>query len=170
MDDRIVGVTIFSDYPPSAIEKPKIGAFWQPNIEAVIASKPDLVVTLEFPQQKEAARRLRRIGCNCLTVNIETVSELFEAIDRTGESTGKEAEAAQLALDLQSKLDDLSGLTARYEKAKVLWVIAREPLRVAGRDTFVNEIIELAGGENVVGRTVHKKRLPGGSGGSAAIA
>jgi iron complex transport system substrate-binding protein len=50
----------------------------------------------------------------------------------------------------------LSALAAKYEKPKVLWVIAREPLRVAGRDTFVNEIIELAGGENAIGRTVHK--------------
>ena len=156
LDDRIVGVTLFSDYPPAAAERPKMGAFWQPNIEAVIAAKPDLVVTLEFPQQKEAARRLERIGCNCLTVNIETVSELFEAIDRIAKATGKDAEAADLALDLRSRLGGLSGLTAKYEKAKVLWVIGREPLRVAGRDTFVNEIIELGGGENAIGRTVHK--------------
>ena len=156
LDDRIVGVTTFSDYPPAAAKKPRIGSFWQPNIEAVIAAKPDLVVTQEFPQQKEAARRFRRLGCNCLTVNIEKMSDLFEAIGKIAEATGKETEAAELASDLRSRLDGLSALTAKYERAKVLWVIAREPLRVAGRDTFVNEIIELAGGENAIGRTVHK--------------
>jgi len=156
LDDRIVGVTTFSDYPPAAAKKPKIGSFWQPNIEAVIAAKPDLAVMLEFPQQKEAARRLRRLGCNCLTVNIEKVSDLFEAIGKIAEATGKDAEAEELASDLQSRLDALSALSAKYERAKVLWVIAREPLRVAGRDTFVNEIIEFAGGENAIGRTVHK--------------
>lgn len=156
LDEEIVGVTIFSDYPPAALKKPKIGTFWQPNIEAVIAAKPDLVVTLEFPQQKEAARRLRRIGCNCLTVNIEKLGDLFEAIGRIAAATGKDAEAAELASDLRSRFDGLSALAAKYERAKVLWVIAREPLRVAGRDTFVNEIIELAGGENAIGRTMHK--------------
>jgi len=156
LDEQIAGVTIFSDYPPAAMKKRKIGSFWQPNIEAVIAAKPDLVVTLEFPQQKEAARRLRRLGCNCLTVNIEKVGDLFEAIDRIAEATGKDAEAAELASNLRSRLDVLSASAAKYERAKVLWVIAREPLRVAGRDTFVNELIELAGGENAIGRTVHK--------------
>jgi ABC-type hemin transport system substrate-binding protein len=67
----------------------------------VIAAKPDLVVTLEFPQQKEAARRLRRLGCNCLTVNIEKLGDLFEAIGRIAAATGKDAEAAELASDLR---------------------------------------------------------------------
>ena len=156
LDERIVGVTLFSDYPPAAAEKPKMGAFWQPNIEAVIAAKPDLVVTLEFPQQKDVARRLRRIGYNCLTVNIEKVSELFEAIYRIAEVTGGDAQAAELASKLRSGLDRLASLMDGNEKTKVLWVIDDDPLRVAGRDTFVNEIIELAGGENAIGRTVHK--------------
>ncbi|MBN2270725.1 MAG: ABC transporter substrate-binding protein [Sedimentisphaerales bacterium] len=156
LDEQVVGVAILSDYPPAAMKRPKIGTFWQPNIEAVIAAKPDLVVTLEFPQQKEAARQLRRLGCNCLTVNIETVSDLFEAIGRIAEATRKNVEADKLASDLRSRLDGVSASVAKYERPKVLWVIAREPLRVAGRDTFVNEIIELAGGENAIGRTVHK--------------
>ena len=156
LDEKIAGVTLFSDYPAAAVEKPKMGAFWQPNIEAVIAAKPDLVVTLEFPQQKDIARRLKRIGYNCLTVNIEKVSELFEAIDRIAEATGGDAQVAELASNLRSGLDRLAGLMDGNEKTKVLWVIGAEPLRVAGRDTFVNELIELAGGENAIGRTVHK--------------
>jgi len=156
LDDEIVGVTLFSDCPPAAAKKAKMGAFWQPNIEAVIAAKPDLVVTLGFPQQKDTARRLTRMGYNCLMVNIDRVSELYEAISRIGEATAKRTEAADLALSLKSKLDSLSALLNEGEKTKVLWVIGRDPLRVAGRDTFVNEIVELAGGENAIGKTVHK--------------
>lgn len=156
LDDKIVGVTSDSDYPPQAANEPNVGTFWQPNMEAVIACKPDLVVTLEFPQQKDAARRLKRIGYNCLTVNIEKVSELFLAIDRVAEATGKTTQAIELACDLRTKLDRLSGLMGGNEKVRVLWVIGREPLRVAGRDTFDNELIELAGGVNAIGSTVHK--------------
>ncbi|MHC4686989.1 MAG: ABC transporter substrate-binding protein, partial [Planctomycetota bacterium] len=68
LDDKIVGVTLHSDYPPAATKKPKVGGFWQPNVEAVIATKPDLVVTLGFDQQKNIAERLKRIGYSSLTV------------------------------------------------------------------------------------------------------
>jgi iron complex transport system substrate-binding protein len=56
---------------------------------------------------------------------------------------------------MKEKLQDLSALAAS-KRVRVLFVVQREPLRVAGRDTFVNEMIELAGGENAIGPTLHK--------------
>ena len=156
LDEQIVGVTFHCNYPPAAAEKPKVGTFWQPNIEAVIAAKPDLVIALRFTQQRDIAERLTRIGYNCLTVNVDKVGELFEAIGKIGSATGRHTQAAELASSLRTKLNQLSALMPTNERLKVLWVIDREPLRVAGRDTFVNELIELAGGENAIGPTVHK--------------
>jgi iron complex transport system substrate-binding protein len=156
LDDKIVAVTLDSDYPPAAIKIPKTGTFWQPNIEAVIAAKPDLVITLGFTQQKNLAQRLKRIGYNSLTLNIDKVSELFEAILIIGTATNKQSEANELVGDITDKVDKLSKLVGTNDKIRVLWVVQREPLRVAGRDTFINEIIELAGGENAIGPTLHK--------------
>jgi iron complex transport system substrate-binding protein len=156
LEEKIVAVSNNSDYPPQAAEKKKVGTFWQPNIEAVIAAKPDLVITLGFKQQRDLAERLKRIGYNSLTLNIEKISELFEAIERIGAATGRQCEADELNHNITKKLSDLSSLVGREKKVRVLWVVQREPLRVAGRDTFVNEMIELAGGENAIGPTVHK--------------
>jgi iron complex transport system substrate-binding protein len=156
LDEQVVGVTLHCNYPPAAAEKPKVGTFWQPNIEAVIAAKPDLVIALRFTQQRDIVERLTRIGYNCLTVNVDKVGELFKAIEEIGFATGKAAQAAELASSLRTKLNRLSALIATKERLRLLWVIDREPLRVAGRDTFVNELIELAGGENAIGPTVHK--------------
>lgn len=156
LEDKMVGVTFHCDYPPAALRKPKVGTFWQPNIEAVIAAKPDLVITLGFEQQRSFTERLERIGFNCLAVNVETVSELFEAIDRIGTATGKQKEANRLVSDIQKKLNELTVLVGREDKVRVLWVVQREPLRVAGRETFINEIIELAGSENAIGQTIYK--------------
>jgi iron complex transport system substrate-binding protein len=156
LGDKIVGVTLDSDYPPEATKKPKAGTFWQPNIEAVIAAKPDLVITLGFTQQKNLAQRLKRIGYHSLTLNIDKVSELFAAIRIIGTATGKQSEANELVGDISEKLDKLSALVGKKDKVRVLWVVQREPLRVAGRDTFINELIELAGGENAIGPTLHK--------------
>ena len=156
LDREIVAVTIFSDYPPAAAEKPKVGSFWQPNIEAVVAARPDLVMTLGFGQQKDIAERLKRIGYNTLAVNIEKVSDLFPAIGKIAAATGRQRQADELVGGMKDKLNALSALVGALPKVRVLWVVQRAPLRVAGRDTFVNEMIELAGGENAIERTVHK--------------
>lgn len=156
LEQEIVGVTLFSDYPPAATNKPKVGTFWQPNIEAIIAAKPDLIVTLGFEQQKNVAERLKRINYNCLTVNIEKVNDLFEATEIIGTATGKQNEANRLVNNIRNKLDKLSVLIGTEKKVRVLWIVQREPLRVAGRNTFINEMIELAGGENAIGSTLHK--------------
>jgi len=156
LDEKIVAVSSESDYPPQALTKNKVGTFWQPNIEAVMAAKPDLVITLGFEQQKNLAERLSRIGCGTLTVNIDKVDELFDAIEKIGAATGTQSKANELAGNIKMKLANLSALVSKEKKMRVLWVVQREPLRVAGRDTFINELIELAGGENAIGQTVHK--------------
>lgn len=155
-DEEIVGVTQYSDYPAAAKEKPKVGSFWQPNIEAVVAAKPSLVIMLRFPQQKNLAERLKRIGYRTLTVNLETVNDLFKATAEIGTATGRQQQADKLISSIREKLKALSSLVGGQARVRVLWVVQREPLRVAGRDTFVNELIELAGGENAIGPTVHK--------------
>jgi len=156
LGERIIGVTRDSDYPPAALAKPKVGTFWQPNIEAVIATKPDLVVTLAFEQQRDLARRLQRIGYHCLALQIEKIDDLFRAIAAIGKAAEAQEQARELSDNLEAAIHRLQTATAGRPKVKVLWVVQREPLRVAGRDTFVNEMIELAGGENAIGPTLHK--------------
>lgn len=155
LEPTIVGVTQDSDYPPAAKDKPRVGTFWQPNIEAVIATRPDLVVTQTFEQQKDLARRLQRMGYRSLMVDVDTIPGLFDGILAIGEAAGAARQAQSLCADMRIEIDKLTAATAGRRRVKVLWVVQREPLRVAGRATFVNEMIELAGGENAIGPTLH---------------
>ena len=82
LENEVVGVTNDSDYPPTVTEKSKVGTFWQPNIEAIVATRPNLVITLGFEQQLNLAARLERIGYRRLTLNIETVNGFFEAVEK----------------------------------------------------------------------------------------
>lgn len=156
LGDRVVGVTTDSKFPAEADRKVKIGSFWQINIEAIIAAKPDLVVTLDFPQQRDIAERLGRMGYRTLTVNIEKVEDFFAAVEKIGAATGARSEAEGLCGDLRGKLGVFLKRIEDKKKISVLWVVQREPLRVAGVDTFVNELIELAGGVNAIGKTAHQ--------------
>ncbi len=155
LEPNVVGVTQDSDYPPAARDKPRVGTFWQPSVEAVIATRPDLVVTQTFEQQKDLARRLQRMGYRSLMVDVDTIAGLFDGILAIGEATGAARQAQTLCEDMRTEIDRLATATAGQRRVKVLWVVQREPLRVAGRATFVNEMIELAGGENAIGATLH---------------
>jgi iron complex transport system substrate-binding protein len=156
LGEAVVGVTLDSDYPPAAADKPKIGTFWQPNIEAIVALNPDLVVALDFQQHQSLVSRLERMGYACLVADIWKVDDFFRAVVALGQATAREQQAEALITDIQAKLQALAETTAGQARPRVLWVVQREPLRVAGRDTFINELIELAGGQNAIGPTLHK--------------
>ena len=154
LDEEIAAVSSDSDYPPEAAKKSKVGTFWQPNTEAIIASKPDLVITLWFEQQKSVADSLNRLGYEVLTLKIEKIEELLTAIQNIGTATGCRQRSDELAENISTQLDDLKSKLSSTTNVKVLWVVQVEPLRVAGRNTFINELIELAGGENAIGPTI----------------
>jgi iron complex transport system substrate-binding protein len=152
--EKIVGVTKFSTYPPEAREITSIGTFWQPDIEAMMTLGPTFMVNLWFDQQAAVVSRMEHIGCKVLTLRIETVNELYSAIEAIGQAVDKESAAKDMVQRLKGKQDELAQKYAgRSDRPKVLWVMERYPLRVAGRDTFINELIELAGGVNAIGRT-----------------
>lgn len=155
LEENIVGVTQDSDYPPAAAQKHAVGTFWQPNIEAVIALRPDLIVTLTFEQQRNLTERLARMGYKCLALDISTVEDLFTAIPAVGAATGRSRQAEQVLGGMKARMATIREAVTGKDRVRVLWVVQRDPLRVAGRSTFINELIELAGGENVIGPTLH---------------
>jgi iron complex transport system substrate-binding protein len=156
LGQNIVAVPQYSTYPPETQTLPKIGSFFQPSIEAVIAQKPDLTITLDFPQQKNLADRLDRMGYNTQTLKIETVEQLYQAIDQIGEASNSKGKSDELIANIKTELNIISAKASQTEKPKVLWVVQREPLRVAGVNTFINDMIELAGGQNAIGQTLHQ--------------
>jgi iron complex transport system substrate-binding protein len=156
LGEKIVAVSSDSDYPPEASDRKRTGTFWQPNTEAIIASKPDLVVTLWFEQQKSVADSLKRLDYHVLTLRIEKIEELLTAIQKIGSATDRKQRADQLVKNIRNRVNNLQLKLNSANKVKVLWVIQVEPLRVAGRNTFVNELIELAGGENAIRPTIQQ--------------
>ena len=156
LGEKIVAVSNNSNYPTAAANKRKVGSFWQPDTEAIIASKPDLVITLRTrtEQQKSVADSLNRLGYKVLTLKIEKIQELLTAIQKIGTAADCRQRADELVENISNQLNNLQSKLSLANKVKVLWVVQVEPLRVAGRNTFINEMIELAGGENAIGPTI----------------
>jgi len=156
LENEIVGVASDSDYPPQALSKSKVGTFWQPNTEAVIALNPDLIIMLDNERHRPFASSLNRAGYRVLTLELRKMEHLQTSIELIGGTTDRQLQAQGLTDKITEKLDALSSRVGAEPKVKVLWTVQNEPLRVAGRDTFVNGIIELAGGQNAIGPTVQE--------------
>ena len=153
LGDRVVGVSNNCDWPTEAKQKPKMGTFWQPNTEVIIAAKPDLVVCESFLQHKEIAETLKRSGISVLSLRVESIEELYSAILSIGQATSCPNTAETLADNIKNEIAQIRAKSSSAKKVKVLWAVQTEPMRVVGVKTFVNEIIDIAGGQNVIAPT-----------------
>jgi iron complex transport system substrate-binding protein len=151
LGDRVVGVTRFDRYPPEVQSKPKIGDYTSPNLEAIASLKPDLVIIQTNPVQ--LAQKLQTLRLKVLEIDQENIAKLYNSFRVVGEATGASAQAARLVDSVRSQLDAIRTRTARLPRTRIMFVVGRTPNRldgliVVGRTSYLNEIIELAGGEN----------------------
>jgi len=156
LDKEIIAVSSDSNYPIEAKSLPQVGTFWQPDMEAIVKACPTLVAAMGFDQQKALSRRLQRLGCKTLSLNIESFPELYSGIESLGAATGRTAGAHAMIERIKSIQGDFKRRFSERPAPKVLWVIQREPLRVAGVDTFINDMIVVCGGVNAIPRTLHQ--------------
>ncbi len=152
LGNEVAGVTNYCRYPPEARLKPKIGDYTSPNIEAIAALKPDLVIIQTNPVR--LAERLQALHLKTLEINQDDLPALYNSFRVVGAATGTEATARRLVEDTQSKLDQVRRRAASLPRVRVMFVIGRTPNRldglvVVGKASYLNEIMQTAGGENV---------------------
>jgi iron complex transport system substrate-binding protein len=153
--DKIVGVTMYSDFPPEAKTIPKVGGWVNPNLEAIVKLKPDLVIFMR-DQDSIFGDHIRKLGLNTLFIDSNnSIKDIQNSILQLGKILRKEQEAQNLVGRIRSKLENVSSKTSQLRRKRVLFVVGRNPgtledIYVIGRHNYINELIDLAGGENVV--------------------
>ncbi len=152
LGNRVVGVTRFCRYPPEAQSKPKIGDYTAPNLEAIAALRPDLVIIQTNPIH--LADRLGALKLPALEVNQDSIAAIYKSIHDVGRATATEHAANQLSDSILNGLSAIRNRVANRPRVRMMFVIGRSPNRldglvVAGRASYLNEVIEIAGGENV---------------------
>ena len=153
LEDRIVGVTDWCDYPLAAQDKPKIGNIAPLNLERVLALRPDLVLACNL-NGKEPVENLTALRIPTFALNPVSFADLSAAIRLVGRLTATEAAAEQLALELETALDNLRPEGERSgPKPKVFIAIGTEltDLWTAGTGTFLDEAVTNLGWENIAG-------------------
>lgn len=152
LGEQVVGVTRYCDYPPQALSKPHVGGYLDPNMEAILILRPDLVITLSGQQRLK--QRLEQLGIPALQVPHQTLSDILASIRIIGAATGREAEAKSLLTTLRARMDRIKAKTAGLPRPRVLVVMSRSaggPIKevfIAGAADPYNEMIHIAGGIN----------------------
>lgn len=147
---RVVGVTQYCDFPAEAKSKPKVGGYVNPSVEAVLALRPDLVLVSPGPGNRDSALAMRRAGLRLEIVPAETLDESLAAIESVGRLAGDEAAGRELVARVRARLDAVAKRVAAAPRIPTLFCIQTEPVIAAGRDTLPSQLLEIAGGANVV--------------------
>jgi iron complex transport system substrate-binding protein len=149
LESRIVGVTSYCDYPPAAQHKEKVGDTIHPNLEKIISLRPDLVIISTASQLEGLTRRLDQLAIPVFVVNPRSVREVVASLRTLGSLTGTDARAESLAADMERRIAEIERKLAGGPRTRVLYVLQTGPLITVGGKTFINDLIELAGGSSI---------------------
>ena len=144
----VVGRTSYCDYPAAAKGVPDLGDGIRPSIEAVLGQRPDLVVVYNSGQNAVVAERLRALGIPALRINTDALDDVGRVARILGTLTGHEREADSVA----SVFDTALAAATRPPESgrpKVLLLVWEQPPMTIGRGSFLHELVERAGGENL---------------------
>jgi iron complex transport system substrate-binding protein len=151
LDEEIVGVSAYCNYPVQAINKTKIGDFSSPNMERIISLKPDYIFCTGLEQAPVIAQ-LRQLNFNIYVADPVSCEELFKTIKDIGTITHKVEAALLLIEEMKSRIKAVTSkvnFIPKDKRVKVFVEIWHEPLMTAGKGSFVDELIALAGGINI---------------------
>lgn len=148
--DRVVGVTSWCDYPEEARQRTVIGDAINLNIELLLSLEPDLIVGDSTLVQSHL-ERLEALGLSTFIIGPSTIAEVEKSLIDLGEAVGAKERGEELALAMQTRLEELTKRAQRPERVRVFLEIWNEPLMTVGPGSFMDELIVLAGGENIAG-------------------
>ncbi|MDQ6689062.1 MAG: helical backbone metal receptor [Gemmatimonadota bacterium] len=146
---HLVGRTKYDLWPDSAKLIPALGDGIRPNVEAVLASHPDLVLLYASQDNRPAAERLRVAGVNTLSLKIDHISDFRRTVQLLGSMLRDSARAKTVIDSVYRTLARVRAATANLPRPTVFWHIWDAPVITIGSGSFMNELVDIAGGRNV---------------------
>jgi iron complex transport system substrate-binding protein len=146
--DVLVARTVW-DEDPRIAHLPSIGNALTPSLEWLAAQRPDLVIAWPDAQSRDVVQRLSDIGVPAYASRVESVVEIRAMIERLGVLVGARARADSLVRALDAQLDSVKSAVGDRPRPRVLYLLSAEPPMVAGPGTYIDDLITVAGGQNV---------------------
>lgn len=149
--NRLVGVTTYCDYPAEALKLPKIGGFMSPSLEAIVAQRPDLVIGVSSATDPGKAREMERLGLKVTLISLASLSDILNSIKSVARLLGSPDTGDRLVNKITVKIAQVKNRVAAAPRRLTLLAVGIQPLVAVGGKNFIDELITLAGGENIAG-------------------
>ncbi len=151
LQDKLVGVTSYDNYPPDVKNKTIVSDYSTTDLEKIVNAKPDLVLA-DSIQKNDTIPALEKLGINVYTMTPDNADMIFNDLKVLGQITGKTKEAGDLVSNLKSRIQAVTDKTAKLadsQKPRVLFVTWHDPIWTAGSETMIQYLINQAGGTNI---------------------
>ena len=149
--NRLVGVTNHCDYPAEAKRLPKIGDFMSPSPEVIAARQPDLVIGVISATDPARAQEIERLGIKIALVSVTSITEILNSFRRIATLLGDPDAGATLVEKITAQFNAVKRHIAPAARRSTLFAVGLRPLVAVGGKNFLDELITLAGGENISG-------------------
>lgn len=148
--EKIVGNTEYCTYPPQAVKKPKVGGYFSPSLEKILALSPDIVITQDNNAPLE--QKLTQLGIKTMVFKIDTIDSIKKAIVAIAKPLNAQAKAALIIQKIDKSLLAVKGVV---KNKKILIVIGSptdlsKEIYVAGQNLYFDEIIKASGNVNAL--------------------
>ncbi len=148
--DCLKGVTMFSDFPPEAKKIFKVGSYVNLDLERIVSLKPDLCIAVKDGNPKDTVYRLEALGIPVYTVDPDGLESVMKAALEIGRLLGADKRAKEVVADMRSRVEKVKSAVSKIVyRPGVFFQIGISPIVSVGTDTYIHELIELAGGRNL---------------------
>ncbi len=149
--DRVVGVTTYCDYPPEARRLPKIGGFTNPSLEAIVATRPDLVIGVNDSSHPVKTKEIERLGIKIALISVTSLDDILNSFKSVARLLGRPEAGERLVHKITRQFEEVKKRVAPVPRRSTIFAVGLRPLVAVGGKNFIDELITLAGGENIAG-------------------
>lgn len=146
---RLVGRSAWDEFPPEAAAVPNVGNGIRPNIEAVLQQRPTLVILYATAENRAAAQAFARAGVRTMALRVDRIAQFMSFTTRLGVAVGEGRRAQAMVDSVQQTLDRVRAVTGAATRRSIVWPLWQQPVLVVGGGSYLDELIEVAGGRNV---------------------
>jgi iron complex transport system substrate-binding protein len=152
LDEEIVGVSIHCNFPEKAKSKVRVGSYISIDFERVISLKPDLIIGTGAGNTRDMVERLGKLGFATYVIFPKSLNDILQSIGHIGKVVDREKEASALIEGMERQKQRVIELTQGLPRTKVFLQIGEAPIVTVGKGSFADDLIRLAGGENIAER------------------
>ncbi len=151
LDEEIAGVSIHCNFPERAKTKVRVGSYINLDFERILSLKPDLILATGVGNTREMVDRLEKFGFPVYVIFPKNFNDILTSIGHIGQVVGREARAAEIVQGMEKRKERVIARVRNLPRPRVFLQIGDLPIVTAGKGSFADHLISLAGGENIAG-------------------